>query len=110
MDSATLGLIGGIAGACVGAMGGALGIYFSLKNTNGPKERAFVVRAVLGFVGFSAVCGVIWALLPGPYRGLAFVPFWIWFPFAIHRWNKRQMSIREMEAMSKKQTNKAERK
>jgi len=33
------GLIGGIIGGIIGVAGGIIGTYFSIKNTNGPKER-----------------------------------------------------------------------
>ena len=36
------GLIGGIAGGVIGIAGGLVGTYFSIKNTRGPRERAFV--------------------------------------------------------------------
>src|SRR5688572_4268413 len=42
MDGRMAGLAGGIAGAVIGVMGGLIGTYFSIKNANGPEERAFV--------------------------------------------------------------------
>lgn len=98
MDSSTLGLIGGIAGAVIGVIGGLVGIYFSIKNTSGPQEKAFVIRASLMFLGVCVVVSLIWILLPSPYKVLAFVPCWIMLPFAIRMWNKKQSMIRTMEA------------
>ena len=37
--------IGAIAGAVIGLAGGAVGTWFSIRNTNGPRERAFMVKA-----------------------------------------------------------------
>ena len=39
-----IGLVGGILGSVLGCAGGAIGTYFSVKNTNGPLERRFMVR------------------------------------------------------------------
>jgi hypothetical protein len=47
MDPRMVGLYGGIAGGVIGVMGGLIGTYVSVKNTHGPKERAFVVRAAV---------------------------------------------------------------
>lgn len=101
MDSATIGLIGGIAGGVIGLIGGAVGIYFSIKNTNGPRERAFMIRATLIFLSLFVVVGVLWWLLPQPYKVLAFVPFWVIVPFAIRALNRRQMTIRQQEAQNR---------
>jgi hypothetical protein len=48
-----VGLVAGIAGGVVGVMGGVVGTYFSIKNTKGPKERAFMIRAA-AFCWFGA--------------------------------------------------------
>jgi hypothetical protein len=75
LDSNTLGLVGGIAGGVLGVMGGIVGTYFSIKNTNGPKERAFAIRAaILCWFGVSA-----------------YLPCLLWFG----RWaNQRQAGAR----------------
>jgi hypothetical protein len=41
------GLIGAIAGSLIGGAGGLTGTCFSIRNTNGPRERAFVIRTVI---------------------------------------------------------------
>ena len=51
MNPGFIGLIGGIVGGIIGVAGGLLGTYFSIKNTNGPRERAFVIKASMR-VGF----------------------------------------------------------
>ncbi len=61
MDSLTVGLIGGTAGAVVGT-------YRSLKNTNGPRERAFMIRWSVAFwLGLLAFLTGL-ALLPMAWR------------------------------------------
>ena len=45
MDGSMVGLAGGLAGGVVGVIGGIVGTYFSIKNTKGPTERAFAIRA-----------------------------------------------------------------
>jgi uncharacterized membrane protein len=40
-----IGSIGGILGIALGIAGGAFGTYCSIKNTNGPLERKFTIKA-----------------------------------------------------------------
>jgi uncharacterized membrane protein YfcA len=94
LDSNTLGLVGGIAGGVLGVMGGIVGTYFSIKNTNGPKERAFAIRAaILCWFGVSAFLACLF-LLPMNWRLLLWVvylPCLLWFG----RWaNQRQAGAR----------------
>jgi hypothetical protein len=92
------GLIGGIIGGVGGLAGGAIGTYFSIKNTNGPKERQFMVRcAVYMWLGISVFLGLLF-LLPNPYRWLLFIPYGVALPFAIIKVNKTQARIRAEEA------------
>jgi len=67
------GLIGAIAGGLIGMMGGAIGVYVSLKNATRPRERSLMVR----FAGFSAVwlcvlCAWLF-LMPSPWGQWAVV-------------------------------------
>ena len=82
MDGSMVGLVGGIAGGVVGVMGGIVGTYFSIKNTKGPKERAFAIRAaVLCRLGVSAFLACLF-LLPLYGRLLLWVvypPSLFWF-------------------------------
>ncbi len=55
MDPETVGKlagpIGGIVGAGIGVLGGLVGTYLTLKNTKGPRERAFAIKAsIIGWV------------------------------------------------------------
>jgi hypothetical protein len=36
-----------IVGSIVGLAGGVIGTYFSIKNTKGPRERAFTVKSAV---------------------------------------------------------------
>lgn len=75
MDNQQIGLVGGIAGGVLGVLGGIVGTYFSLRNTNGPKERAFMIRAaVYCWIGVSAFLGCLF-LLPQPWRSLLWLPY-----------------------------------
>ena len=92
------GLMGGIIGSGLGVLGGAIGTYFSIKNTFGPRERAFMIRiSILIWVLVTAfVCG-LWAL-PRPFNLLLWVPYGIGLPLAILWCNRRQNAIRVEEA------------
>lgn len=92
------GLIGAIVGCVIGLAGGIIGTYFSIKNTNGPKERAFAIKAsiVIWLVG-----GVFLALLfflPSPYRYFLWIPYSILLPLGIIFGNKRLAQIRTQES------------
>ncbi len=92
------GTIGAIVGSVVGLLGGVVGTYFTIKNTNGPRERAFAVRA--SAITWFAVTAFLVALFltPAPYR------FWLWAPYGIllalgiRVWNRKQARIREEES------------
>ena len=94
MDGRMVGLVGGIAGAVVGVMGGIVGTYFSIKNTNGPKERIFATRAAaLCWLGVSTFLACLF-MVPVQWRVLLWVvylPALFWFI----RWaNSRQARAR----------------
>jgi hypothetical protein len=98
MDDHTIGLIGGIGGGVLGVLGGVVGTYFSIKNTNGPKERALMIWAA------AACCFAVTATLvgmyftPTPYQPLVGLPLWLLLPFAIRAVNHRQEQLRRQEA------------
>lgn len=98
MKPETVGLLGGIVGSVIGVLGGAIGTYFSIRNTRGPKERAFVIKA-------SVLCWVLVAafvaaalLLPPPQRYLVWLPYAILLPLGILAWNRKQSRIRKEES------------
>jgi len=92
------GWIGAIIGGIGGLAGGIIGTYFSIKNTNGPRERRFTIKA-------SAVCLVAVILflvlmfaIPRPYNALLWIPYAILLPLGIKYWNKTQLEIRKKES------------
>src|SRR5262245_49987066 len=91
-----LGLVGGIVGSLVGVAGGLIGTYFSIKNTNGPRERAFMIRAVL--VCWIALGALFAAMFLLPQARLwIWIPYFILLPFGIRYLNKKQAAIRREE-------------
>ncbi len=97
MESQTLGLIGGILGSVIGVLGGAVGTYFSIKNTNGPRERAFMIRcAAIGWVLITLFLGAMF-LLPVENRVFLWIPYIIVLPFGIRFGNRRQREIARRE-------------
>ena len=92
------GWIGAILGTALGITGGLIGTYFSIKNTNGPRERGFMIRA-------SIVCWILVILflglmfiLPSPHRYLLWIPYAILLPLGIVVGNRIQKRIMEEES------------
>ncbi len=100
MDDRMAGLVGGITGGVIGVMGGLIGTYFSIKNTNGPRERAFTIRAsILCWLGVSAFLAGLF-LLPLLWRSLAWVvymPSLFWFV----RWANQRQARAKVEDMTR---------
>lgn len=94
------GLIGGIAGGIFGFLGGAIGTYFSIKNTKGPLERAFMIKASV-ITWLAVIIFLIMLLvIPMPYNYLAWIPYGILLPIGIYKINKTQAELRERESQS----------
>lgn len=92
------GLVGGIVGSVLGLAGGVIGTYFSIRNTNGPRERAFMVRmSALAWLGITVFLALL-LLLPDPWRFLVWIPYGILLPLFIVRANRGQARIRAEEA------------
>ena len=90
------GLVDGVVGSLVGVAGGLIGTYFSIKNTNGPRERAFMIRsAIVCWIGVAAFLAAMFLV---PQARL-----WLWIPYCIllllgiRYGNKKQMAIRREE-------------
>ncbi len=105
MNPEHFGLIGAVVGSAVGVLGGILGTYFGIKNTGGPRERAFVVRAsAAGWLLVIAFVAGMW-LIPHPQRP------WLWPAYAVllllgvFAWNRRQFQIRQKESGHRAQPN-----
>ena len=97
MSAADYGLIGGIVGAIVGILGGIVGTYFAIRNTQGPKERAFTIRASIICWVMIVLVGIAAYLIPFPYKVFTSVPVWIGLPILILYWNKKQAELRESD-------------
>jgi uncharacterized membrane protein YfcA len=95
------GWIGGLGGGIIGLAGGIFGAYCSIKNTNGPRERAFTVKASI--VCFIAVLifMVLLLALPTPYRWFMWIPYAIVLPLGIKYGNRRQQAIRQEESQNR---------
>ena len=88
----------GLIGALVGVLGGIIGTYFGIKNTKGPRERAFVVQASIACWVFVLGFMLGMSLLPGSYK-LWLVPLYVGgLMFGIRTWNKKQAEIRAGES------------
>lgn len=91
------GIIGGILGAILGIGGGVVGTWFSIKNTKGPLERAFMIKAsVIAWIAISVFL-ILMFVVPNPYRLWLWVPYGILLPLGIIKTNKRVAEIREIE-------------
>ena len=92
------GLVGGIIGSVIGILGGAIGTYFSIKNTNGPLERAYMVKvSIVVWVAVILFLALL-LFLPKPYNMLMWIPYGILLPLGIYTINKRIQKIRQLEA------------
>ena len=102
MDQETLGRIGGwaggILGGSIGILGGVIGTYFSIRNTKGPRERAFMVRAsIVCWIGVGVFVLGMW-LVPAPYKYGLIAIYVVSLVLAVRYWNKRQAAIRAEES------------
>ncbi|MQX35780.1 hypothetical protein [Roseospira navarrensis] len=62
MTGAEWGLVGGIAGAVIGVLGGAIGSWASIRNARPGGVRRFMVRATVGLWAIMALLGTLIAL------------------------------------------------
>ena len=92
------GWIGPIVGGGVGLLGGVIGTYFSLRNTRGPRERAFAVKASIlcWIVALLFVAGM--ALIPSWYKLLLVIPYLVVVVLGVRKWNEIQFRIQKEEA------------
>ncbi len=97
------GLVGGIIGSILGTLGGVFGAWMSIKNTNSPRERRFMIR-------MNVLVFLLLLLLVGLPLGLALadiIPQWAYLaPFGlffaillplIYWGNKRQLEIQKQD-------------
>jgi serine/threonine protein kinase len=98
MNPGLIGLTGGIVGGIIGVAGGLLGTYFAIRNTKGPRERAFVIKASIAcwILALAFVFGM--CLIPGLYKLLLIPIYVVGLVGGILLWNKRQAQIRFEES------------
>ena len=97
------GLIGGITGIVIGGIGGAIGTYASIKNTNGPKAKAFMIKvSIIGWIAGIIFIALL-VLLPGYYKYLLWIPYSVALPLSINYLNKK---LREIENENKSEESK----
>ncbi len=88
---------GAYLGGILGCLGGVIGSYFSIKNTNGPLEKSFMVKCVIwGWLAITLFLGLMY-ILPHPYRYFLWIPYGICLPLGIRFCNRRQQEIRASE-------------
>jgi hypothetical protein len=91
------GIIGAIAGSVIGIFGGIVGTYFSIRNTNGPKERSFVIKAsAMTWVAVAVFLSAL-LLLPSPYNQLMWIPYGLLLGFGFRKLNEMQKRIHDEE-------------
>ena len=92
------GWVGGGIGALCGILGGVIGTYFSIKNTRGPRERAFAVRASIVCWIFVLVFVGAMFLIPTWHKHLLWIPYTILLIVGIRICNKKFAQIRNEES------------
>lgn len=98
MDGGDIGLTGGIIGTALGYAGWSLGTYFSIKNTNSPRERAFMIKVcVICWVALFSHSALFFTL-PSPYRHYLWVPYIILLLWGVQTCNRTQKRIKEEES------------
>lgn len=87
-------------GGTLGLVGGIVGTYFSIRNTLGQRERAFMIRvAAVVWTGVTALLVGLF-LVPQPYKWLLWIPYAFALAFGIRWSNRRQAQIRAEERLT----------
>jgi hypothetical protein len=93
--------VAAIAGSLLGFIGGIAGTYFSINNTNSPRERSFMIKSsVVCWIAILIFLGLI-LTLPNPWRYLMWIPYSILLPLGITIVNRKQQVIRQEELQKK---------
>lgn len=89
-------LLIGLVGCFLGAAGGLAGTYLAITSADGPRERAFMVRAA--WLCWAAVGAYLAALffVPGEWP-LIWLACAIALPIGLRQWSRRQREIRLTE-------------
>jgi Ca2+/Na+ antiporter len=92
------GMTGAIIGGIGGLAGGVIGAYAGIKNTNGPKERGYMIKmAALMWWAVVFFLALLFAL-PTPYQWFIWGPWVVLLVIGITYCNKRQGQIRKAES------------
>lgn len=92
------GLAGGVAGGVLGVAGGVIGSYFSIKKTNGPMERSFMIKSAAAcWIAIGIFLGLLLGL-PGQGQPFMWIPCSILPPLGIIFVNRKQPAIGKQES------------
>lgn len=90
------GLVGGLVGGAIGLAGGILGTVISIRSTQGPRERAFLIRGCAFFWTIGLLFIALLLLLPSPYKWFLWIPYPLIF-LMIPYGNRRLRQLREQD-------------
>ncbi len=85
-------------GAIVGVAGGLFGTYCGIKNTNGPRERAFMIKGAIVCWVYVLCYFLLIVFLPRPYGWFAAIPYALVLCLGIVYANRTQRKIRQEES------------
>jgi len=92
------GWVGGIGGGLVGIEGGVFGTYCGIKNTHGPRERAFMVKCAITCWAYVLGYLLLLVTLPRPYGWFLSIPYTLLLCIGIVYANRIQHRIRQEES------------
>ena len=98
MGEASSAVWAAVGGSVIGLLGGMVGCYAAIRNTNGSRERALMIRASMAvFLGVSLFLAALF-LIPASYRFLLWIPYPFLLLWGIRTINRKQAEIRQQEA------------
>jgi hypothetical protein len=96
-----IGWIVGIGGGVLGMAGGIFGTWCSIRNTSGPRERAFVVKASILCWLLVITFIFLQVAVPFPHKWLLWSAYAILLPLGVAYWNRRQRGLRQEESANR---------
>jgi len=90
------GLVGGLVGGAIGLAGGIIGTVVSIRSTQGPRERAFLIRASAFFWTVGLLFIALLLFLPSPYKWFLWIPYPLIF-LTIPYGNRRLRELRALD-------------
>ena len=98
MNQDTVTLVAAIGGSVIGVLGGVVGTWCSIRNTGGPRERAFMIRvAVLCWLAVTALLAALW-FIPVRHEVLLCLPEIAVLHVALHVGNRKLNQLRKEES------------